>query len=80
MAKETATEYLFRMLDKITPRDERAQNNWNAILNDAKKLERYQIEKAFIAGRTWNMSWHSDTYFIDEYMTEHHYQFYNPKS
>jgi hypothetical protein len=80
MSKETATEYLFRMLDMMTPKDERAQNNWKEILKDAKKLERYQIEKAFIAGRTWNMSWHSDTYFIDEYMTEHHYQFYKSKT
>jgi hypothetical protein len=46
MSKQTATEWLFKMLwDE--PKD---KLNWHAILNTAIEMERQQIEDAWYAG------------------------------
>jgi hypothetical protein len=44
--KQTATEYLFEKLWE-TPKD---KLTWNAILEQAKEMEQYQIEEAYYVG------------------------------
>ena len=46
MKKQTATEWLFEKLWE-TPKD---KLTWNAILEQAKEMEKQQIENAYIKG------------------------------
>jgi hypothetical protein len=51
MKKETAVDYMFRLLDVLTfGKDNETQNIFNDILQQAKEMERREAEENFIQG------------------------------
>ena len=51
MKKETAVDYMFRLLDVLTfGKDNETQNIFNDILQQAKEMERREAEENYIQG------------------------------
>ena len=67
MQKETAVEYMFRLLDVLTfGKDNETQDIFNDILEKAKAMEKEQIMNAYNAARND----HHQMYFAEEYYNE----------
>jgi hypothetical protein len=62
--KQTATEFLFEKLWE-TPKD---KLNWNAILQQAKEMEKKQIKDAYCDGcENWDSEQTAQTYYLETY-------------
>ena len=67
MKKETAVDYMFRLLDVLTfGKDNETQNIFNDILQQAKEMEKEQIVDAYNAARND----HHQMYYAEEYYNE----------
>jgi hypothetical protein len=61
--KQTATEFLFEKLWE-TPKD---KLTWNAILEQAKEMEQYQIEMAWDSAYGGDNNHDGEQYYIETY-------------
>ena len=67
MEKETAVEYMFRLLDVLTfGKDNETQNIFNDILQQAEAMEKEQIMNAYNAARND----HHQMYYAEEYFNQ----------
>ena len=68
MSKETAVEYMFRLLDVLTfGKDNETQNIFNNILKQAKAMEKEQISIAYQSDRTPCSDEDAEQYYNETY-------------